>query len=76
MTKSKWQEYKEKNGVTPLDLLNPRVKRSSEELANTRMSICNACPELTKLSGQCKKCGCFMAAKTKLESAICPLSKW
>ena len=29
---SRWSEYKEKNGVTPLDLLNPMTKRSSEEL--------------------------------------------
>jgi len=74
--KSAWQEYKEKNGVTPLDLLNPNTKRSSEDLATQRMAICNGCPELIKLTKQCKKCGCFMAAKTKFEAAICPLGKW
>ena len=26
MTKNRWQQYKEKNGVTPLDLLNPMTK--------------------------------------------------
>lgn len=76
MSKSRWQEYKEKNGVTPLDLLNPMTKKSSEELATSRMSICQGCPELIKLTGQCKKCGCVMSIKTKLEAATCPLGKW
>lgn len=76
MKKSKWQEYKEKNGVTPLDILNPRTKPASEEIANKRYEICKACPEFIKITKQCKRCGCFMAAKTKLESAKCPLNKW
>jgi hypothetical protein len=76
MSKSRWQEYKEKNGVTPLDLLNPMTKHSSEELQSTRMSICKTCPELIKLTNQCKKCGCIMTAKTRLEAAKCPIGKW
>ena len=76
MSKSKWQEYKEKNGVTPLDLLNPMTKHAAEDLATSRLAICKACPELVKLTTQCKKCGCFMAAKTKLEAAKCPIGKW
>jgi len=76
MSKSRWEQYKEKNGVTPLDMLNPMRKSSSEDLAETRLSICKACPELIKLTTQCKKCGCFMSAKTKLEAAKCPIGKW
>jgi hypothetical protein len=76
MSKSRWQEYKEKNGVTPLDVLNPKTRRTTDEIADTRMSTCNACPELIKITSQCKKCGCFMSAKTKLESAKCPIGKW
>jgi hypothetical protein len=76
MSKSKWQEYKEKNGVTPLDLLNPMTKYAEENLSTSRMSICQTCPELIKLTTQCKKCGCFMAAKTKMEAAKCPIGKW
>ena len=76
MSKSRWQEYKEKNGVTPLDLLNPQTRRTTDEVADIRMSTCNSCPELIKLTSQCKKCGCFMSAKTKLESAKCPIGKW
>jgi hypothetical protein len=74
--KSRWQQYKEKNGVTPLDLLNPNTKPAEEEMANERFAICLECPELIKLSAQCKKCGCFMALKTKLENAKCPIGKW
>lgn len=76
MSKSRWQEYKEKNGVTPLDLLNPKTKHTTEDMATYRMSICQECPELIKLSTQCKKCGCFMALKTKIEAAKCPIGKW
>ena len=71
-----WQKYKEKNGVTPLDLLNPKTKRTGEQLAAHRYAICLACPELIQATKQCKKCGCFMNAKTKLEAAKCPLGKW
>lgn len=76
MKKSRWQQYKEKNGVTPLDMLNPQTKKASEELATQRLNICKACPELIKITGQCKQCGCFMGAKTTLEAAKCPLGKW
>lgn len=76
MTKSRWQKYKEKNGVTPLDMLNPNTKKATVESATERFNICLACPELIQVTKQCKKCGCFMAAKTKLEKATCPLGKW
>lgn len=76
MKKSRWQQYKEKNGVTPLDLLNPATEAAAPELAESRMSICKSCPEYFKATTQCKQCGCFMAAKTKLNMAKCPLGKW
>jgi len=62
--------------VKPWDLLNPNKKRSLESLANERFEICKSCPSLIKLSNQCKKCGCFMQLKTKLEDATCPEGKW
>jgi GH35 family endo-1,4-beta-xylanase len=83
--KSPWELYKEKNKgivehlsktVKPWDMINPTVERADESLANERYNICQACPELIKLTKQCKKCGCFMAAKTKLLKAVCPLNKW
>jgi hypothetical protein len=73
---SKWAEYKAKNGVTPLDLLNPKTKHSSNDVAERRMAICRACPHLFQPTSTCKKCGCFMIAKTKIDGAKCPLEKW
>lgn len=64
------------NDVRPWDLLNPQEPQVSDDIANQRFDICKGCPELIKLTKQCKKCGCFMALKTKLENATCPLGKW
>jgi hypothetical protein len=76
MAKSRWEQYKEKNGVTPLDLLNPMTKPADVDKASERLQICKQCPELIAITNQCKKCGCFMNVKTKLDSAKCPLGKW
>ena len=62
--------------VKPWDLLNPKEKRSSEEVANLRFSICQSCPEYVRATHQCKKCGCIMNLKVKLAMASCPLGKW
>lgn len=75
--KSAWQQYKENLGETrPWDLLNPNVEHVSEEEQTRRFAICKACPELIKLTSQCKKCGCIMNLKTKLTQAVCPIGKW
>jgi len=72
-----WQEYKKKMGSTrPWDMLNPNVERATEEVAEARYKTCLECPELIDLTKQCKQCGCFMVAKTKLSHATCPLNKW
>ena len=73
---SRWEQYKQKNGVTPLDLLNPKTRPAEAEVSNNRYNICKTCPELIHITSQCKKCGCFMSVKTRLESAKCPLGKW
>lgn len=49
---------------------------AEDATANARMDICRGCPHFIKLTSQCKKCGCFMAAKTKIQSATCPVNKW
>jgi hypothetical protein len=72
-----WQKYKQNLGETrPWDLINPNTQWVSEEVAIDRFDICKACPELIPITDQCKKCGCFMKIKTKLEKASCPLGKW
>ncbi len=75
--KSAWQKYKESIGETrPWDLVNPDTEWAEESVSRERYSICQSCPELVRLTKQCKKCGCFMAVKTKLAEAVCPLGKW
>jgi hypothetical protein len=77
--KSEWLKYQEKNKsrqVKPWDMLNPRTEFVEEEISEYRYNICKSCPELIKLTKTCKKCGCFMAAKTKLKHAACPINKW
>ena len=74
---SPYQKWKKNLGETrPWDIVNSNTEWANEEKSKERYSICKACPELIKVTKQCKKCGCFMAAKTKLEFAVCPLGKW
>jgi hypothetical protein len=68
-------EFTDPESVKPWDMLN-KENYTTEELSKERLLICKSCPELIKLTTQCKKCGCFMHAKTKLEKATCPLGKW
>ena len=78
-----WQEYKKRrveeleNGarVRPTDILD-KENLTSEEISSARMSVCEECPSLLKLTHQCKECGCFMKLKVKLAAATCPLDKW
>jgi hypothetical protein len=74
--KSAWAKYKENLGeARPWDLWDPN-KFAEEDVAKERLEICKACPELIKVTKTCKKCGCFMTAKTKIQGATCPLGKW
>lgn len=73
---SAWEKYKASLGESrPWHLLD-KENYVEENVAQERFSICKSCPELIKLTTQCKKCGCFMTAKTKLKQASCPLGKW
>lgn len=60
----------------PWDLLNKNIEKVSGPIADERYAICKSCPELIQATKQCKKCGCFMVAKTKLPHASCPIGKW
>jgi len=74
---SAWDDYKKKiGGVKPWDILNPNVSRASKEVEENRLSICLQCPELIKVTKQCKKCGCVMPVKVKLEQSKCPINLW
>ena len=72
-----WQKYKQKLGDTrPWDVLNPSTEWADKETSDERFNICKSCPELIKLTSQCRQCGCFMAVKTKFKLAACPIGKW
>lgn len=65
------------------------IDRADAAIIKARRNACRTCPEasrnphpryatnagLTSLS-KCGKCGCFISAKTLLESESCPLEKW
>lgn len=69
-------ETNKQSSVGPTDIINPNTEWVDESLFNQRYSICKTCPELIKLTKQCKRCGCFMAVKSKMKAASCPLGKW
>lgn len=69
-------ENNKKSEVSPIDIINPKTEWADKSVSDKRFEICKGCPELIKLTNQCKKCGCFMAIKTKLEAAKCPIGKW
>jgi hypothetical protein len=60
----------------PWDLYNKKIGRVTATTAEERLEICKGCEFFIKTTGQCKKCGCLMQAKTKLPNAECPIGKW
>lgn len=65
------------------------VDKAPRGVVQARRDVCRECPEATrneaKIStptkglttlSRCKKCNCFIAAKTKLASQSCPMDKW
>jgi len=61
--------------VTPFDLLS-NENYTTEDIRNNRYDICLECDILFKPTKTCKECGCFMALKTWLSDAKCPIGKW
>jgi hypothetical protein len=68
--KTRLQEVLDNYSVTSL------IKTVDIDTSNHRMSICNSCEFLFTPTKSCRKCGCFMTSKSKLESAKCPIGKW
>jgi len=65
---------KDNGDVEFLDLFKPSMERSEKELVQQRMDICKTCPWFN--GRRCRQCGCFMALKTTLRQAKCPIDKW
>ena len=49
---------------------------TSEEVYKDRLAICKSCKYYFKLTGQCKRCLCFMKVKARLANQSCPVGKW
>lgn len=52
--------------------------RLKQDLAKTRLSICNQCKHKVKtsLGYVCDQCGCILESKTRVEDEHCDLDKW
>jgi hypothetical protein len=74
---SKWDEWKRAVGTTrPWHLLDHSKLIEDTRISDERLDICKACPFYLKATTQCKKCGCVMPLKVRLETAVCPEGKW
>ncbi|MDE7447815.1 MAG: hypothetical protein K2M51_02075 [Helicobacter sp.] len=47
-----------------------------KDIAQSRLQSCLECEKLVRATKQCRLCGCFVVAKTKMHKASCPLGKW
>ena len=57
---------KTKNGGKALASTSQR-NYTTLEIAQERLDICQSCEFLFKKTNTCKKCGCFMDAKTRIK---------
>ncbi len=73
---AKIEDMKDNGDVEFTDLFDVKQPRSSKELVEERLAICNECPWLNKRLMKCRQCGCFMKLKSTLQQASCPLDKW
>lgn len=62
--------------VSPLDFLKRGTEYVSRSEAQARLGQCESCPELIRSMKVCRRCGCFMLAKTTMAKATCPMGKW
>lgn len=47
-----------------------------EEIFNSRLDICTACPLYLQDSSRCTQCGCYMKNKAMFKKMSCPIGKW
>lgn len=61
--------------TSPIDFFKINTLYAKKEKAQNRYDICKPCDNFLPTT-QCKKCGCFMKFKVKLEDSSCPINKW
>jgi hypothetical protein len=69
--KQKLEDSKEKIE----EIIDTQIK-ADVIIRERRLDLCLSCEHLFKPTDSCKKCGCFVRAKTWLKDAKCPLNKW
>ena len=77
LVKHEANEYAEKNENIDLRSIPRRIKNiilHDQEIIDKRRALCNDCEHRFGLN--CKKCGCFIAAKTRVATTSCPVGKW
>jgi hypothetical protein len=47
-----------------------------DNIYQDRIAICKSCKYYFKLTGNCKRCGCFMKIKARLAPMSCPEKYW
>ena len=47
-----------------------------DDVKAERFATCKSCEHFFQPTATCKKCGCFMAVKTSIIHAECPVGKW
>ena len=52
------------------------TKIASEEIQSFRLTTCNSCEHLIKITRQCSKCFCVVDGKVKFKNSKCPIGKW
>ena len=81
---SRLQEYKEKNGTykpnntqeSIFDDINKKALDFLEQDSAMRLSICNSCDNLIKLTKECKKDKSFVLDTVKIKEQKCPIGAW
>ena len=77
LAKYEADEYAEKNEKIDLRTIPNRIKNIllyDQDVIDKRRALCDACEHRIGLN--CKKCGCFIKAKTKVSVSSCPVGKW
>jgi hypothetical protein len=73
--KSKISQIKEDTAKIASNALDNKLEKDIK-IRTIRINTCNNCDKLFKPTGTCMECGCFVAGKTWLKDAKCPLGKW
>jgi hypothetical protein len=76
MAKSRWEEYKEKNKKTVVDVVSEIASTFLEQDSINRLNICNSCDHLIKLTKECKKDKTFILETIKIKEQKCPIGAW